>query len=101
MSRDRPFELAGSKGLSLIKSWKDQTPKAKEMHAALPCPMLIDQAQGDLRIASGKSYSRKRRDEASGVSASRSPDADAADFASRKSQLRRERPHPTSRKMRG
>lgn len=22
------------------------------MHAALPCPMLIDQAQGDLRIAS-------------------------------------------------
>ena len=58
----------------------------------MPCPMLIDQAQGDLRIASGKSYSRKRRDEASDVSASRSPDADAADFASRKSQLRRERP---------
>ena len=52
VSRNRPFELAGSKGLFLIKSWKDQAPKAKGMHAALPCPMLIDQAQDDLRIAS-------------------------------------------------
>ena len=54
--------------------------------------MLIDQAQGDLRIAGGKSCNRMRRDGASGASASRGPDADAADFASRKLQLRRERP---------
>ena len=46
-------------------------------------------------------YNHFGRDEASGVFASRRSDADAADFASRKLQLRRERLRPTSRKMRG
>ena len=70
------------------------------MHAALPCPMLIDQAQGDAHCER-KILQQEAKDEASGVSASRSSDADAADFAFRKLQLRRERLRPTSRKCAG